>query len=205
MNLLTHKISEDVSKIEGWLFDEESQLLARKMIDLYNTFGPINFRVVEIGSYCGKSTIAMALMLKEISPDPKLYAIDPHEGDIGEAEKKPPTLGKFLRNIVSYGCEDIIIPIVLTSRQYASMNSMDYSKVYHKFHFLFIDGLHDPESVSSDFVFHANRVKDKGFVAFHDYGTFPGVTEFVDELIRESALYKVVDRAKSLIVFQKVM
>ena len=69
---------------------------------------------------------------------------------------------------------------------------------------LFIDGLHDYRSVAADFHHFANQVQPGGFIAFHDYADYyPGVKQFVDELL-VNAEYRKVAHVDSLIILQKV-
>ena len=85
--------------IEGWLDDAEAELLltaaARAIATIQNGV------IVEIGSYCGKSTVVLgtALCASGNTNGRKIYAIDPHDGIVGAldqgVQRMPPTRDKF--------------------------------------------------------------------------------------------------------------
>jgi len=68
---------------------------------------------------------------------------------------------------------------------------------------LFIDGLHDYASVSRDFAHFERSVVPGGYVVFDDYDVaFPGVIQFVDEVLK-SGEYRKVQTVGKLVVTQK--
>jgi len=120
--------------------------------------------IVEIGSYKGRSTIALAsgskLALRE-----KVLSIDPHSGG---------TLEVFRRNIAERGLADYVITEVATSEQ-ACKGFNGAVRL------LFIDGLHDYKSVKQDIQLWKDRVIEGGLMAFHDYN-YSTVYQAVKEL-----------------------
>lgn len=169
--------------VDGWLLWEEGKALA----DL-----AVGKRVLEIGSYCGKSTICMARGAVSVT------AIDPHDG---RATPKPKdTLKELGHNLEAYGVAGKVDVRVGTVDDYAGIpvKSIDFA---------FIDGAHDYESVKKDIAFTLPRLTPGALLAFHDYrsvpGEFdgrwdPGVTRAVHELIAAGG--QIVSRHATLAV-----
>ena len=108
--------------------------------------------IVEIGSYVGRSTIALAAAQKE-KMGARIYAIDcaPH---------------KDLRaNLTRAGVEDWVILIEDFSHRVA--------KSWNKsIEFIFIDGNHSVMGARDDLALWTPFIVEGGFVALHDYGSF---------------------------------
>ena len=75
-----------MKSIEGWLEEDEGDLLIAAATDavLNTEERPC---IVEIGSYCGRSTILLASVLKHYRPDGRVYAVDPHTGVVGSSDQ----------------------------------------------------------------------------------------------------------------------
>lgn len=170
--------------IEGWLFDEEAELLIKYARDN---------NVVELGSYCGKSTVAMAGVAKQV------MAVDTFDGRATTSQK--PTLEEFMNNT-----KDLNVTIFKGT-------TTDMSELIKiKTDLLFIDADHSYEGVSSDFTLYFPKVKSKGYIILHDsYGEngeeehtpWPGVTKFTKELMSDSRV-KFVEKCRRCSVFQKL-
>jgi predicted O-methyltransferase YrrM len=196
--LLSSNILNRAKQIEGWLDDQEADLLMataiKACIDL-----PAPQAIVEIGSYQGKSTVILGSVIKTYFPMGRVYAIDPHEGVVGAADQglqsTPPTLVRFKQNIQNAGLSDVV----------ETIKEFSFNVQWNRHvSLLFIDGLHDYPNVARDFWHFANWVKQGGFIAFHDYADYyPGVQAFVNEILGSGA-YRKVQQANSLIVVQKV-
>jgi len=194
--LLTAPILAAMRPIEGWLRDEEADLLiAAASWVLRNLPDPLSF--VEVGSFCGRSTIVLARVLRQLRPAVKVHAIDPHQGVTGadgqSLHRGRPTYTSFCRNIEDAGVSQQVLAVVAKSWE------TDWNGPIG---LLFIDGLHDYANVSRDFRHFEPWLLDRGLIAFHDYGDeFPGVRTFVGELIETG--YAAVECARSLIVLRK--
>ena len=187
-----------MKNVEGWLRDEEAELLIHLT---RRAVAESAAAVVEIGSFCGKSTIVLARAAKTVGVDARIYAIDPHQGEVGAAdtvtgvERLRPTFEHFLQNIEGAGVADVIEPI--RRRSYEVPWRLPIV-------LLFVDGLHDYASVARDFFHFEPFLERGGYVAFHDYGDdYPGVRTFVAGLAADDAFNEVA-RAASLVVLQKV-
>ena len=103
-------------KVEGWLTKDEGRLL-HKAAKKCSAKGAI----VEIGSWKGKSTIWIAKGSKA-GKHARVYAVDPH---VGSSEHKKmfgtvATFQDFKRNIKEAQADDIVSPIVKTSKDAAA-------------------------------------------------------------------------------------
>ena len=72
--------------VAGWLDDDEAELLIAAAALV--TRGEGARTLVEIGSYQGRSTVVLGAALRALSPQSRLYAIDPHEGTVGAADRR---------------------------------------------------------------------------------------------------------------------
>lgn len=141
--------------VDGWLTEKEGEFLRDLATDQ---------EVLEIGTYCGRSTICMAQTAKS------LLSIDPHDG---RGTPKPrETLKECKANLKRYGVFDKVT--LLTDRP-ESIDPID---------FVFIDGAHDRDNVEADLLYAKAHLRKDGLIACHDYGTEPGVTLAVDAYLK---------------------
>jgi glycosyltransferase involved in cell wall biosynthesis len=194
---LAFPLMEKIKQIEGWLSDREADLLIATTLKSCCSLDPPH-HLVEIGSYHGKSTVAIGSTAKSLFPSAKVYAIDPHEGVVGATDQgiqyKSPTWEKYNQNIRAAGLEKTVIPL----KNYSF--NIDWKDPVS---FLFIDGLHDYPNVARDFWKFAPYVVPGGYIAFHDYADYyPGVIALVDEVLA-SGKYQKVTLVESMMVVQK--
>jgi predicted O-methyltransferase YrrM len=191
-------ILERMRRVDGWFADEEAELLiataARSFAD-----APASPLVVEVGSYCGRSTTALGCTAKALRPDARIFAVDPHAGEVGAAgdglSRTAPTLESFRASMEASGLTTLVHEIVARSTDVAWNEPIDL---------LFIDGLHDYASVAEDFAHFAPFVISGGYVAFHDYAPYyPGVMAFVDACVARGG-YRRAGLRKSLVVLRRV-
>ncbi|MDD2898201.1 MAG: class I SAM-dependent methyltransferase [Desulfuromonadaceae bacterium] len=196
--VLTTPILEQMRKIEGWLDDGEADLLIATSVRALTTLPPPH-AVVEVGSYCGRSTVVLGAVVKALSPGAKIFAIDPHDGKIGAldqgVETVTPTLAAFRKNIAAAHLTEVVEIIQKCSYDVSWDSAITL---------LFIDGLHDYANVARDFYQFEKWVVTNGYIAFHDYADYyPGVVAFVDELLNSGA-YRKVRLEKSMMVVEKL-
>lgn len=153
-----------VDGIEGWLSEYEQFAL----LHLPSMVDHLSGDIVEIGSYKGKSTIALALGSSLMSTKKRpIYAIDPFV---------EPPFHFFWTNIKNHGLEKFVIPIKKHSAE-------AYDDCPKSIAAIFIDGDHEYTSVKHDIIQYAPRVVKGGLIVFHDYSDYwPGVPKAVDEL-----------------------
>jgi predicted O-methyltransferase YrrM len=158
---------------------------------------PGNPAVVEVGSFCGRSTVVLGSTVKALDTNTMVYAIDPHEGVVGGAdvgvELLPSSLATCQRNISANGLSDKVEII----------SKCSYEVLWDKpIGFLFIDGLHDYANIRRDFRHFEPWLLPGAYIAFHDYDEgHAGVTKFVNELLAEPH-YQRADCAASIIVLK---
>lgn len=196
--LLASPILKSIGSIEGWLSEEEADLLIAATA-LALTGVPDASAMVEVGSYCGRSTCAIAGAVKARCGAVRVYAIDPHQGQVGAVdvgvEIKAPTLERLKQNLRNAGVDDLVTIIQAHSWEVVWDTRASL---------LFIDGLHDYENVARDFQHFEPWLAVGGYAVFHDYdGRYPGVTAFVDELLRTGCYHKL-DCAGSLFVMRRI-
>lgn len=143
-----------IAQIEGWLSDEVAELLMSIAARVSKGV------IVEVGSWKGKSTVAMALA----NPRVKIYAVDPFTGSQEHehlAASKVDTYSEFLENIQRYQVSEQITPLRMTSREAVHNVEEDVSMV-------FIDGSHEYDDVKLDFDTWFSRLVPGGVILFHD-------------------------------------
>ena len=173
---MNKKLIAYVSKIPGWLSTSEGSFLEQSSKKTERLEGA----VVEIGSFCGKSTIWLAQGKNEV------YAIDPHKGNVGEDEKYPATYKTFIKNLKTAHVDKTVIPLVKTSEEAAK-------KWNKKIKVLFIDGLHDEKNAKQDFDLWSKHLVNGGVIAIHDsFKRWCGSEKVaIKYIINSSQFYKI--------------
>lgn len=195
--LPTLPVLERMRPIEGWLEDEEADLLlAAAAASLRRQ--PTH-PILEIGSYCGRSTVVLGSAVLAIAPATRVFAIDPHDGTIGALDRGITTgngtLERFRRNVAEAGVDDVVTIVQRYSYDVEWEGPIGM---------LFLDGLHDFANVARDFRHFARFLAPGSLIAFHDYADYyPGVVAFVDLLIG-SGDYQRVAQARSMMIIEPV-
>ena len=154
--------------VKGFLNDKEAEKLQELFLNVHHLGS-----VLEIGTYCGKSTLNFALIAKKI--DGLIYTVDHHTGSeehqLGEEYhdedlydkrlKKFNTLPEFLKNLRSSNLNNFIIPII--------SKSSDASETFSELiSLLFIDGGHSLEAALSDYNSWKDKICSGGLLVIHD-------------------------------------
>jgi len=197
-----------LASIKGFLDDDEGRCLYEMALQAGH-LGPC----LEIGSYCGKSTVFLGTACKK--SDSILYSIDHHRGSEeqqpGEEYFDPElfdpqsgqidTFRQFRKTIESAGIADTVVPIVCRSEVAARRWVTPLSLV-------FIDGGHAFETVFTDYNVWAGHIMSGGFLLVHDIFTDPaqgGQAPFrIYNLALASGLFRVVNIVKTLGVLQRL-
>jgi hypothetical protein len=196
--LLTLPLLARMKDVEGWLAEDEADLLAAATARALREL-PRPHAVVEVGSYCGRSTVVLGGVVQALDRQARVYAIDPHTGVVGARDqglhRGPPTFDRFRRTLDEAGLSGVVEPIRAASYEVPWDRPVGL---------LLIDALHDYPSVATDFYHFESHLLPGGYAAFHDYADYyPGVRAFVDELLG-SGRYRQVGLAGSLMVVQKL-
>lgn len=158
--------------VPGWLSIIEGTALAKYAVDK---------KCLEIGSFKGKSANYIAPVAES------LVCIDPFRADAGGQDQHVDytTLQEFLKNTDKF---KNITPVIGKSEDvYGQFQD-------GQFEMMFIDGMHDYDSVKSDIEKYWPKLKVGGYMCFHDYQKdWTGVIKAVDGFFgKPDALYDSV-------------
>lgn len=150
--------------------------------------------VVEIGSYCGGSTVVIGRAAARRNPRVRLYAIEPFA--FHEARYHHDYERLFDRNVAEWGLTATVVKVRTTSDEAARNWKRGID-------FLYIDGDHSYEAVVRDIKNFVPFVRTGGLLAFHDYKPVgkEGVKRAIEELVMPSC--RRVLTSGSLICFEK--
>lgn len=165
----------DIDSVKGFLAEDEAEALYTHALQM----AP-RAPVLEIGSYCGKSTAYLGSACQRGGGI--LYALDHHRGSeehqLGEEYHDPElfdatagrmdTFREFRRTISRAGLENSVVPIVATSEMASRYWSTPLSMV-------FIDGGHSLDAAMTDYRCWAGHIIKGGILAIHDL--FPNPEE----------------------------
>lgn len=202
------KISDiDTMEVKGFLDAEEGERLYHLAREA-SLRGP----VLEIGGYCGRSTLYLGLGCKENRGI--LYSIDHHRGSeeqqpgqeyfdpdlFDEREGKIDTFRFFRRSMESAGLTDTVVAVVAPSSVAVRMWSTPLAM-------LFIDGGHTYQAAFSDYISWSGLLIPDGILAVHDI--FPDATKggqaphYIYDLAVSSGLYEELPMVKTLGVLRR--
>lgn len=175
---------EIAQKIDGWMSETELAFLYAAACSM-----PDNTAVAEIGSWKGRSTVAILEALKHKS-GAVLYAIDTFKGDPGicvskekQDEVQTDTVYKeFLTNTADYG----FLKIVRATSEEASHQFQNESLDW-----VFIDADHSYDAVCADVHAWFPKLKFGGLLAGHDYGNV-AVTRAVDRMFKKFCVWDTI-------------
>ncbi|WP_040320336.1 class I SAM-dependent methyltransferase [Aeromicrobium marinum] len=155
--------------VKGFLPDDEADAL-RSAAATHLTPGGV---MVEIGTYCGKSTIHLGHVAREAGAT--LVTVDHHRGseenqvgwEYHDAELVDPetgvfdTLPRFRRAMLDAGLEDVVVPVVARSTTVAAFWRTPVDVV-------FVDGGHTDEHAGNDYAGWSPWVRPGGALLIHD-------------------------------------
>lgn len=198
----------DIETVKGFLDPTEGEALYRYGLSA-GELGP----VLEVGSYCGKSTVYLGIACRE--QNVSLYAVDHHrgseehqpgeeyhdaalyDGDAGLMD----SFREFRATMRRADLESVVVPLVASSgvaaRNWATPLAM-----------VFIDGGHSLEAAMTDYRSWAAHVVKGGLLAIHDI--FPDPADGgqapweIFKLALASGLYEEVERVKTLGILRRV-
>lgn len=198
----------DIDSVKGFLDPEEGESLYHLALESCQ-FGPC----LEIGSYCGKSTVYLGLACKYRGS--VLFAVDHHRGseehqpgeeyhdpDLYDARsEKMDSFWEFRRTLKRAELEDNVVPIVasspLTARQWRTPLGM-----------VFIDGGHSLRAAMSDYRSWSGHLVPGGILAIHDI--FPDESDggqapyTIWRMAIDSGLFEELPLVKTLGVLRRI-
>lgn len=205
---MTISLPIDVETVKGFLDPAEGAALYEAALEV-SPLGP----VLEIGSYCGKSTVWIGAACQKNGT--VLFALDHHrgseenqagwehhDGELYDSETGMlNTLPLFRRTLRMAKLEDTVVPLVapstVVSRGWATPLSM-----------VFIDGGHAMEHALNDYRLWAPRVLPGGLLAIHD--VFPNPEDGgrppyeIYKMALASQLFEEVKAVKSLRLLRRL-
>ena len=138
-------------------------------------------RIVEIGSYAGRSTIVLAQAAIDTQREP-VVAIDPHEvPPMGHTDQRD-LHEEFLDNVERAGVGSYVTPV----RDYSTNAAANYDGTPIRMHF--VDAVHSREAVLEDVGRWAQWFTPDVIAVFDDYLTSPGVSQGIRELQEQGLL-----------------
>ena len=185
-----------VADVEGWMTDAQ----ARRLWERAAEAGP-GARIVEIGSYRGRSAIVLA---RAAGDGARVTAIDPHAGndrgpqeihgtpDEGEADHRA-----FRANLARAGVEDRVEHVRLPSQ-----NAL--GAVAGELDVLYVDGAHRFGPARDDIARWGERVRPGGVLLIHDAFSSIGVTLAIARLLFAGGRFRYAGRSGSLAEYRRV-
>lgn len=201
------KLAIDLDSVKGFLDPQEGAALYAAAAEM----APQGL-CVEIGSYCGKSTIILGAACQQAGST--LLAIDHHSGseenqpgeeyfdpDLDDGAGGMSSLDQFRANIKRAGLEDTVIPALSPSALVARLPLAAPA-------FVFIDGGHSMPAALADYRNWGTRVMAGGLLAIHD--VFPNPADGgrppheIYKLALHSGLFKEENAVKSLRILRRL-
>ncbi|HEX4868249.1 MAG TPA: class I SAM-dependent methyltransferase [Acidimicrobiales bacterium] len=184
-----------VRSVEGWMTDDQ----ARRLWDAAGRV-PAGGRIVEIGSFRGRSTIVLALAARD---DTEIVAIDPHAGNDrgpqeihGFEEAASEDYEVFHRNLADAGVQDRV-------RHVRRFSADAHDEVTGAIDLLYIDGAHRFGPARDDVVRWGARVVDGGRLLVHDSFSSVGVTLALLSSVALGDSFEYMGRDGSLVEYRR--
>jgi predicted O-methyltransferase YrrM len=181
---------DDVYHLPGMLMPAE--------VDCLFQLGQFNQRqgaIVEIGSWKGKSTVALARDSAKKTQE-KIYAIDPHS-ILPDERYFEDTKSEFLANVVRAGVKDRVIPLIMTSQEAAKGWNQPIR-------LLWIDGDHRYKAAKLDFTLWEPFLVEGGILAVHDTIRKQGPKRVLWENVFRSSRFQEIAIVDNITAVRKV-
>jgi predicted O-methyltransferase YrrM len=184
-----------VRQVEGWMTDEQARVLFERARSL-----GAPARVVEIGSYRGRSAIVLAY---GAAAGVELFAIDPHAGnDRGPQQfEGTPAQGEADHDAFASNLERAGVAGRVTHVRRRSQDALD--ALPSDVELLYVDGAHRYGPARDDIARWGARVSNGGTLLIHDSFSSVGVTLAILRLLALSAGWRYVGRTGSLAEYRR--
>jgi predicted O-methyltransferase YrrM len=178
------------AEAEGWMTGDQG----RRLFTAAARCRP-GGRIVEIGSFRGRSTIVLA---SAAAAGVEVVAIDPHAGNdrgpqeiTGFANEASDDRTAFLANLQRAGVAGRV-------RHVAAFSDAAHDDVDDPIDVLYIDGAHRYRPARADIHEWGRRVTDGGTMLIHDAFSSIGVTAAIGRELVASGRFRYVGRSRSL-------
>lgn len=183
-----------VDAVDGWMSPDQGVALFRAAADC-----PPGGRIVEIGSFRGRSTILLAVAA---DPSVEIVAIDPHAGNDrgpqeieGFVDEAADDHRIFVANLERAGVRDRV-------RHVRAFSDDAHSEVDDPIDVLYVDGAHRYAPALADIRSWGDRVSDDGVLLIHDSFSSIGVTAAILRHLVAHRRWRYVGRARSLAIYR---
>jgi predicted O-methyltransferase YrrM len=156
-----------VRDVVGCLTDEQAKVLYERAANL-----PPSARIVEIGSYHGRSTILLA----NAAPQTEVIAIDPYAGVASEPRKRVREKDVGVRELESFRANLDRAGVGARVRHIRDFSTDALRGFEGEVDLLFVDGAHDLRTALSDIRGWGALVTEGGVMLIHDSFSSVGVT-----------------------------
>jgi predicted O-methyltransferase YrrM len=152
--------------------------------------------IVELGSWMGKSSERLALAIRKVNPNAKLFCIDPFDDayykstpGLSDSLKKYNIFEEFKKRMAPHPHTVMRTTSALAVKEFQD-GTVDL---------LFIDADHSYEAVANDIAIWRPKMRSGGIMCGHDYSEqYPGVKMAVNEML--SNVQNPVDRMWSVTI-----
>lgn len=187
---------DDVADVEGWMTLDQ----ARRLWDAAREV-PAGGRIVEIGSYQGRSATVLA---RAAEKDVEVVAIDPHAGNDrgprqweGTAEEGQSDNDRFWANLRRNGVADVV-------RHVRKFSDAAHGDVDDPIDLLYVDGAHKFDPARADIRDWGARVRPGGVLLVHDSFSSVGVTLALVAERFTSGEWRYEGRSQSMTQYRRV-
>jgi predicted O-methyltransferase YrrM len=185
-----------VDDVEGWMTPDQARRLWDRASELH-----AGERVVEIGSFRGRSAIVLA---RAAADGVEVVAIDPHAGNdrgpqeiAGKEAEAEEDNQVFHRNLAAAGVADRI-------RHLRLFSDAALTEVPGPVHLLYIDGAHRWRPAAADIRQWGAKVPTGGHMLIHDSFSSIGVTAAIATELLTSADWRYEGRSQSMTQYRRV-
>jgi predicted O-methyltransferase YrrM len=183
-----------VADVEGWMTPGQAATLYDSAVKC-----PAGGRIVEIGSFQGRSTIVLA---SGADPSVAVIAIDPHAGNDrgpqeidGFADEAASDHDQFNANLAAAGVTDRVTHL----RSFSDDALVD---VEGTIEVLYVDGAHRYAPALADIRSWGDKVADGGTMLIHDSFSSIGVTMAILRHLAFGSRWRYVGRSRSMTIYR---
>jgi hypothetical protein len=189
------EVFRSVADVQGWMTRDQARRLWNRASELHS-----GDRVVEIGSYQGRSAIVLA---RAAGAGVQVVCIDPHggndrgpqqfEGEFAEGQRDHET---FVANLRRAGVIDRIRHVRKASQDAADDVQGDVELLY-------IDGAHRYNPARADIERWGNKVAGGGTLLIHDSFSSVGVTLAIGATLLTGPRFRYIARSGSMTEYRR--
>jgi tetratricopeptide (TPR) repeat protein len=195
-------IAERTQSIPGWFGADEAELLIALVLRAAATSDPEPVVLTEIGAYCGRATLTMALTLRALEVRPtsrcshqsrsaRVLAVA--EPTLGPAPDGRPPFHVLREELARFHVRDLVV----------CAPDEEPEPWRHHCRLLLVDGRHDRRGIEDDLERFLPALAGDGLLVFHDYAHyFPDVERTVHELLVDNR-FAFVAHVGSLIALSR--